>query len=177
MLLLAVCKAATLVMKPRTPKPCLRCSLMTMASTGDIEGLKRLYKKSKNAELAARQRVIDEIEKDVLLPKQVLLIRSIAKFKRVARESKYGNKFAAAIAWSSTFGGPDFDAARLRKLVESARDEYYTKLKNLRKTVWEKAVGALPTESRKKFESEYGEFYDYQSEKNASWDAFRSRSK
>ncbi len=162
---------------PSESSPEEREKMIAMAASGDVEGLKKLYQKRKNAELVARQDVIDEIVADVLLPEQVLLIRSIAKFKRSIYESKYGDEFGAAIAWSNTFGGPDFDTSRLKKLVESGREKYYTELKKLRKTAWEKTVGALPTHSKKKFESEFGEFYDYQSEKTASWDAFRSHSK
>jgi hypothetical protein len=148
-----------------------------LAEAGDVEGMKALFKEKKNAELVARQKVIDEISKEVLLPAQIDLIKSVAKFQRLSREAKYGDEFGAAIAWSKSFVGPEFDSAKLIKLVNSARDEYYTELKKLRKSTWDKTLNALPKQAQLKFQSTYGEFYDFQSERVASWDKFRNASK
>lgn len=154
-----------------------RLKAIAMSASGDTEGLKALFNKRKEAELAAKQVVIDEIVNDVLLPNQVKLLKSIAKFKRLIHESKYGDQFGAAVAWSVSFGGAEFDKSNLTRVVESARREFYDELKKLRKTTCDETMKALPETSRQQFKSLYGDFYDYQSEKIANWDSFRNSTK
>ena len=146
---------------------------IAMAAAGDIEGLKSINKKQKEAELAARQIVIDQIVNDVLLPDQIKLLSSIAKFKRLILESKYGDQFGAAVAWSTSFGSAKFDKTKFTKIVESARQEFYDELKKLRKKACDDMFGALPETARQEFKTKFGNFYDYESEKIASWDSFR----
>jgi|TARA_B110000467_G_C18133541_1_gene374704 hypothetical protein len=90
-----------------------------------------LLQEQKKAELVARQKFIDEIPKEVLLPAQINLIKLVTEFQRLSREAKYGDELGDAIAWSKSFGGPNFESEKLTKLVESARNDFYVDLKHL----------------------------------------------
>jgi hypothetical protein len=93
-----------------------------------------LLQEQKKAELVARQKFIDEIPKEVLLLAQINLIKLVTEFQRLSREAKYGDELGDAIAWSKSFGGPNFDSEKLIKIVESARNDFYVDLKHHRKS-------------------------------------------
>ena len=162
---------------PLAEDPTEKTKIYELAAKGDKAGLKAFFKKKQKAIMESRQIVVDKIIRNVLLPRQIELMRSIAQYKRQILELKFGDEFGTALAWSKSFGGPDFNSSKLTKVVESAREEYYSELKKLRKSTCEKALAALPTEAREKFRSSYGEFYDYPSERVAIWDSARNQSK
>ena len=147
--------------------------LVGMTSSDDLKDLKAEINESQNAELEFQRSLVNRINENVLLPEQIEKLKTIARFTRLMHESKYGDSFGAAIAWSRTDENLKVDRSTLAKVVDDSRTKYYVNLTKLRKETNKKVLDAMPDQCRQKFESSYGEMYDLESERIAGWDESR----
>lgn len=147
--------------------------LVGMTSSDDLKDLKEEINESQNAELEFQRSLANRIAESVLLPQQVEKLKTIARFTRLMQESKYGDSFGAAIAWSRTNENLQVDRSTLAKVVDDSRSKYYANLTKLRKETNKKVLDAMPDQCRQIFESLYGEMYDLESERVAGWDESR----
>jgi hypothetical protein len=142
-------------------------------SEGKLEPLKKEIRRKLDIAKERESKMCKRVVEEVLLPAQREQIRSLAKFTRWIYESKVGDEFGGAIAWSKSVDIAGFDESAFEKTVLSARKEYYAQLTELRKDSAQELFQALPDSAQEKFRSLYGEFYDLHAERVQSWDELR----
>lgn len=135
---------------------------------GDLALMQEWYKQNKTLETREREQVINRAAQEVLLPEQLEVINSVAKFKRLTIDPKHGDEFGAVVAWTESLSQHG-DLKELRTIAAKCKTDYY----ETRKKLWSKTSAdiwnLLSANSQQQFKSKFGEFYDYEQEVREDW--------
>ena len=140
----------------------------------NIENLKSAVISKFDQFMNRRKELVADISTDVLLEHQVEKLKRIAEFSRSINESMYGDEFGILLAYVKSADTKRVDVPRIASRIDEVRQSFYEELKSLRQKYGDEVLSGMAAATRKKFTDVYGDrFYDYQSERIATWDQLR----
>ena len=105
--------------------------------------------------------------KETLLPHQLSRMKQIARKSSLARKSEYKDEFGIAMALSDELELNKEEKAKLKRITEQAREEYYDELENLKRKTHKKILAALPRKKRDHLVELVGDLFKPQEKKSS----------